>query len=191
MKKFNWGKFAEGRVVVKFSSEEEIKDFCENAFIREFKFYNKKTKIEDIINNWKKHNYMGLVAKNKLLIRTSKNESDEFVELVFWKYYMPKRKKKIETEKIEGIYTLKDFEDRKIYIQCDKKWKAKELFKALDRRGWRWASGDRLKESNTHWEIYEDETYYCSAQDKDKQIRYGTTEDYCYAEVVDFSKILF
>ena len=191
MKKFNWEKFAEGRVIVKFSSEEEVKDFCENAFIREFKFYNKRTKVEDIIDDWKRHNYMGLVARNKLLIRASKNESDEFVELVFWKYYMPKRKKEIKAEEIKGIYTLKDFEDRKIYIQCDKQWKAKELFKALDRRGWRWASGERLKESNTHWEIYEDQTYYCSAQDRDKQIRYGTAEEYCYAEVVDFSKILF
>ena len=191
MKKFNWEKFAEGKIVVKFSSEEEIKDFCENAFIREFKFYNKRTKIEDVIDDWKRHNYMGLVARNKLLIRTSKNESDGFVELVFWEYCMPKRKKKVKAEEIKGVYTLKDFEDRKIYIQCDKQWKAKELFKALDRRGWRWASGERLKESNTHWKIYEDETYYCSAQDRDKQIRYGTTEDYCYAEVVDFSKILF
>ena len=134
---------------------------------------------------------MRIVARNKKLIRTIREESDEFIELVFWEYYMPKRKKKVKAEKIKGIYTLKDFEDRKIYIQCDKKWKAKELFKALDRRGWRWASGDRLKESNTHWEIYEDQTYYCSAQDRDKQIRYGTTEEYCYAEVVDFSKILF
>ena len=191
MKKFNWEKFAEGKIVVKFSSKEEIKDFCENAFIREFKFYNKRTKIKDVIDDWNRHNYMGLVAKNKLLIRTSKNESDGFVEIVFWEYYMPKRKKKIETEELKGVYTLKDFEDRKIYIQCDKQWKAKELFKALDRRGWRWASGERLKESNTHWEIYENETYYCSAQDRDKQIRYGTTEDYCYAQVVDFSKILF
>ena len=191
MKKFDWEKFNEEKIVVKFSSKEEIKDFCENAFIREFKFYNKRTKIEDVIDNWKRHNYMGLVARNKLLIRTSRNESDEFIELVFWEYCMPKRKKKIETEKIKGIYTLKDFEDRKIYIQCKKRYEAKELFKALDRRGWRWASGERLKESNTHWEIYEDETYYCSAQDRDKQIRYGTTEDYCYAEVVDFSKILF
>lgn len=191
MKKFNWEKFAEGKIVVKFSSEEEVKDFCENAFIREFKFYNKRTKVEDIIDDWKRHNYMGLVARKKLLIRASKNESDEFVELVFWEYYMPKRKKEIKAEEIEGVYTLKDFEERKIYIQCDKQWKAKELFKALDRRGWRWASGERLKESNTHWEIYEDKTYYCSAQDRDKQIRYGTTEDYCYAEVVDFSKILF
>ena len=191
MKKFDWEKFNEGKIVVKFSSEEEVKDFCENAFIREFKFYNKRTKVEDIIDDWKKHNYMGLVARNKLLIRASKNESDEFVELVFWEYYIPKRKKEIKAEEIKGIYTLKDFEDRKIYIQCKKRWEAKELFKALDRRGWRWASGDRLKESNTHWEIYEEETYYCSAQDRDKQIRYGTTEEYCYAEVVDFSKILF
>ena len=191
MKKFNCEKFTEGKIVVKFSSKEEINDFCENAFMREFKFYNKRTKIKDVIDDWKKHNYMGLVAKNKLLIRTSKNESDEFVELVFWEYYMPKRKKEIKAEEMKGIYTLKDVEDRKIYIQCDKQWKAKELFKALDRRGWRWASGDRLKESNTHWEIYEEETYYCSAQDRDKQIRYGTTEDYCYAKVVDFSKILF
>ena len=191
MKKFNWEKFTEGKIIVRFSSEEEIKDFCENAFIREFKFYNKRTKIEDVIDDWKRHNYMGLVARNKLLIRTSKNESDEFVELVFWEYYMPKRKKEVKAEEIKGIYTLKDFEDRKIYIQCDKQWKDKELFKALDRRGWTWASGERLKESNTHWEIYGDETYYCSAQDRDKQIRYGTTEDYCYAKVVDFSKILF
>ena len=44
MKKFNWEDFAEGKIVVKFSSKEEIKDFCENAFIREFKFYNKRTK---------------------------------------------------------------------------------------------------------------------------------------------------
>ena len=191
MKKFNWEDFAEGKIVIKFSSEEEIKDFCENAFIREFKFYNKRTKIEDVIDDWNRHNYMGLVAKNKLLIRTSKNEEDEFVELVFWEYCMPKRKKEIKAEEIKGIYTLKDFEDRKIYIKWKKRWEAKELFKALDRRGWRWASGERLKESNTHWEIYEDQTYYCSAQDRDKQIRYGTTEEYCYAEVVDFSKILF
>lgn len=191
MKKFNWEKFTEGRIVVKFSSKEEVKDFCENAFMREFKFYNKRTKVEDIINDWKKHNYMGLVAKNKLLIRTSKNESDEFVELVFWEYYMPKRKKKIETEKIKGVYTLKDFEDRKIYIRCDKQWKAKKLFKALDRRGWTWASGERLKESNTHWEIYEDETYYCKAQEKDKQIRYGRDDEFVNAKLVDFSKVLF
>ena len=192
MKKFNWEKFAEGKIVVKFSSKEEIKDFCENAFMREFKFYNKRTKIKDVIDDWNRHNYMGLVAKNKLLIRTSKNENDGFVELVFWEYYMPKRKKEIKAEEMKGIYTLKDFEDRKIYIQCDKQWKAKELFKALDRRGWRWASGDRLKESNTHWEIYGDETYYCSAQDRDKQIRYGQTKEVIYEkEVVDFSKILF
>ena len=191
MKKFNWEKFAEGKIAVKFSSKEEIKDFLENAFMREFKFYNKRTKIKDVIDDWNRHNYMGLVAKNKLLIRTSKNESDGFVEIVFWEYYMPKRKKEVKAEEIKGVYTLKDFEDRKIYIQCDKRWKAKELFKALDRRGWRWASGERLKESNTHWEIYEDKTYYCSAQDRDKQIRYGTTEEYCYAEVVDTSKILF
>ena len=104
---------------------------------------------------------------------------------------MPKRKKEIATEKIKGVYTLKDFEDRKIYIQCKNKWEAKELFKILNRRGWRWASGERLKESNTHWEIYEGQTYYCKAQEKDKQIRYGTTEDYYYTEVVDFSKVLF
>ena len=48
MKKFNWEDFAEGKIVVKFSSKEEIKDFCENAFIREFKFYNKRTKIKDM-----------------------------------------------------------------------------------------------------------------------------------------------
>ena len=114
MKKFNWEKFAEGKIAVKFSSKEEIKDFCENAFIREFKFYNKRTKIKDVIDDWNRHNYMGLVAKNKLLIRTSKNESDGFVELVFWEYCMPKRKKEIATEKIEGIYTFKDFEDRNI-----------------------------------------------------------------------------
>ena len=191
MKKFNWEKFAEGKIAVKFSSKEEIKDFCENAFIREFKFYNKRTKVEDLIYEWDRHRYIGLAGRNKKLTRTLREENDEFVELVFWEYYMPKRKKEIAKEKIEGIYTLKDFEDRKIYIQCDKKWKAKELFKALDRRGWRWASGDKLKESNTHWEIYENETYYCSAQDKDKQIRYGTTEEFCNAEVVDFSKILF
>ena len=191
MKKFNWEKFAEGKIAVKFSSKEEIKDFCENAFIREFKFYNKRTKIKDVIDDWNRHNYMGLVAKNKLLIRTSKNESDGFIELVFWEYYMPKRKKEVKTEEIKDIYTLKDFEDRKIYIQCKKRWEAKELFKALDRRGWRWASGERLKESNTHWQIYEGQTYYCKAQERDKQIRYGTTEEYCYAEVVDFSKILF
>lgn len=191
MKKFNWEKFAEGKIAVKFSSKEEIKDFCENAFIREFKFYNKKTKVEDLIYEWDRHRYIGLMARNKKLTRTLREENDEFIELVFWEYYMPKRKKEIAKEKIKGIYTLKDFEDRKIYIQCDKKWKAKELFKTLDRRGWRWASGDKLKESNTHWEIYEDGTYYCSAQDKDKQIRYGTTEEFCNAEVVDFSKILF
>ena len=104
---------------------------------------------------------------------------------------MPKRKKEIKAEEIKGIYTLKDFEDRKIYIQCDKHWKAKELFKALDRRGWTWASGDKLKESNTHWEVYEDGTYYCSAQDKDKQIRYGDAEEFYEKELVDFSKILF
>lgn len=191
MKKFNWEKFAEGRIVVKFSSKEEIKDFCENAFIREFKFYNKRTKIKDVIDDWNRHNCMGLIAKNKLLIRTSKNESDGFVELVFWEYYMPKRKKKIETEKIEGVYTFRDFEDRNIYIRCKKRWEAKELFKILKRRGWIWASGDSLKEENTRWEVYRDQTYYCSAQDRDKQIRYGTTEDYCYTKVVDFSKILF
>ena len=191
MKKFNWEDFAEGKIVVKFSSEEEIKDFCENAFIREFKFYNKKTKVEDLIYEWDRHRYIGLMARNKKLTRTLREENDEFVELVFWEYYMPKRKKKIETEKMKGIYTLKDFEDRKIYIQCDKKWKAKELFKILKRRGWIWASGDSLKEENTRWEVYRDQTYYCSAQDKDKQIRYGTTEEFCNAEVVDFSKILF
>ena len=191
MKKFDWEKFNEEKIVVKFSSKEEIKDFCENAFIREFKFYNKATKVEDLIYEWDRHRYMGLVARNKKLIRTIREESDEFIELVFWEYYMPKRKKKVKAEKIEGIYTLKDFEDRKIYIQCDKKWKAKELFKILKKRGWIWASGDSLKEENTHWEIYGDETYYCSAQDRDKQIRYGTTEEFCNAEVVDFSKILF
>ena len=191
MKKFNWEDFAEGKIVVKFSSKEEIKDFCDNAIIREFKFYNKATKVEDLIYERDRHRYMGLVARNKKLIRTIREESDEFIELVFWEYYMPKRKKKVKAEKIKGIYTLRDFEDRKIYIQCDKQWKAKELFKALDRRGWRWASGERLKESNTHWEIYEGKTYYCKAQEKDKQIRYGTAEEYCYAEVVDFSKILF
>ena len=89
-------------------------------------------------------------------------------------------------------HALKDFEDRKIYIQCDKKWKAKELFKALDRRGWRWASGERLKESNTHWEIYENQTYYCKAQEKDKQIRYGRADEFVDEKLlVDFSKILF
>ena len=191
MKKFNWEKFAEGKIAVKFSSKEEIKDFCENAFIREFKFYNKKTKVEDLIYEWDRHRYIGLMARNKKLTRTLREENDEFIELVFWEYYMPKRKKEIATEEIKGIYTLKDFKERKIYIQCDKRWKAKELFKALDKRGWRWASGEKLKESNTHWEIYEDQTYYCSAQDKDKQIRYGTTEEFCNAEVVDFSKILF
>ena len=51
MKKFDWEDFAEGKIVVKFSSKEEIKDFCENAFIREFKFYNKRTKIEDVIDD--------------------------------------------------------------------------------------------------------------------------------------------
>ena len=191
MKKFNWEDFAEGKIVVKFSSEEEIKDFCENAFIREFKFYNKRTKTEDVINDWKRHNYMGLVAKNKLLIRTFKEESDEFVELVFWEYYMPKRKKEVKAEEIKGVYTLKDFEDRKIYIKCDKLWKAKELFKALDRRGWTWASGEKLKKSNTHWEIYEDQTYYCKAQEKDKQIRYGVDDEFINAKLVDFSSILF
>ena len=190
MKKFNWEKFAEGKIVVKFSSKEEIKDFCENAFIREFKFYNKATKVEDLIYEWDRHRYVGLVARNKKLIRTIREENDEFVELVFWEYCMPKRKKKIETEKMEGIYTLKDFEDRKIYIQCKNKWEAKELFKILDRRGWRWASGERLRESNTHWEIYENETYYCKAQDKDKQIRYGRDDEFCNAKLVDFSKIL-
>ena len=191
MKKFNWEDFAKGKIAVKFSSKEEIKDFCENAFIRDFKFYNKKTKVEDLIYEWDRHRYIGLMARNKKLTRTLKEESDEFIELVFWEYCMPKRKQEIAKEKIKGVYTLKDFEDRKIYIQCDKQWKAKELFKALDRRGWRWASGDRLKESNTHWEIYGDQTYYCKAQEKDKQIRYGTAEDYCYTKVVDFSKILF
>ena len=191
MKKFDWEKFNEEKIVVKFSSKEEIIDFLDNAFIRGFGFYNKRSKKEDLIYEWDRHRYIGLIAKNKKLIRTFKEESDEFVELVFWEYCMPKRKKKIKAEELKGIYTLKDFEDRKIYIQCDKKWKAKELFKAFDRRGWRWASGDRLKESNTHWEIYEDQTYYCKAQEKDKQIRYGTTEEYCEKEVVDFSKILF
>ena len=191
MKKFDWEKFNEEKIVVKFSSKEEIIDFLDNAFIRGFGFYNKRSKKEDLIYEWDRHRYIGLIAKNKKLIRTFKEESDEFIELVFWEYCMPKRKKKVKSEEIKGIYTLKDFEDRKIYIQCDKKWKAKELFKALDRRGWRWASGDRLKESNTHWEIYEDKTYYCKAQEKDKQIRYGTAEEFYEKELVDFSSILF
>ena len=144
-----------------------------------------------MIYEWDRHRYIGLIAKNKKLIRTFKEESDEFIELIFWEYCMPKRKKEIAKEKIKGIYTLKDFEDRKIYIQCKNKWEAKELFKALDKRGWRWASGDRLKESNTHWEIYEDKTYYCKAQDKDKQIRYGTDDQFVNAKLVDFSSILF
>ena len=135
MKKFNWEKFAEGKIAVKFSSKEEIKDFCENAFIREFKFYNKRTKVEDLIYEWDRHRYIGLMARNKKLTRTLREENDEFVELVFWEYYMPKRKKEIAKEELKGVYTLKDFEDRKIYIQCDKQWKAEELFKALDRRG--------------------------------------------------------
>ena len=60
MKKFNWEKFDKEQIIVKFSSEEEVKDFCENAFIREYKFYNKATKIENFITEWKKDNSTGL-----------------------------------------------------------------------------------------------------------------------------------
>ena len=42
MKKFDWEKFNEEKIVVKFSSKEEIIDFLDNAFIREFGFYNKR-----------------------------------------------------------------------------------------------------------------------------------------------------
>ena len=100
MKKFDWEKFNEEKIVVKFSSKEEIIDFLDNAFIRGFEFYNKRSKKEDLIYEWDRHRYIGLIAKNKKLIRTFKEESDEFIELIFWEYYMPKRKKKIATEKI-------------------------------------------------------------------------------------------
>jgi len=183
---FDWEKFTQEDIAVFFKSTEEIYDFLENAKIRGFRFYNKRSKGLNFVGAWKDDNTLGLFStNNKRLLRTNcaVNEND-----VYWTDCMVKVEKKTQS-KLPKIYTLKDFEEEKIVINCQNRWQAENLLKTLHLRGWTWNSRDSLL-NFTRCSEYQKYTYY-RANKRKKGIVYGNVHgsgtDY---NVVKYEEVL-
>lgn len=197
---FDWSEYKEGNILVIFSSYGEVSTFCKRAFEENITFLNKKTTINTTYDEIYKSDYrLGLVCnKSDKMLRKDKKlwggEVIPFNQLHFLEYSHAKK-----THIALGSYTLNDFFERKIAINCKTKVEAKMLFIALKRHGWTWAGGQPLDENNTYWEQHEDETAYNGTDedrgrtDKRKKIRYGRAR---YAgsnlnfKVVDFKEVI-
>ncbi len=197
---FDWNEYKEGNILVVFSTYGEISRFCNMALKNDLLFLNKKTSISTTYNAIQESNYrLGLACnKSGKMLRKDKRlwggEVVDFKQLQFLEYSHAKK-----THTALGSYTLNDFFERKIAINCKTKVEAKMLFMALKRQGWVWAGGQPLDENNTYWEQHENETTYNGTDedrgrnDKRKRIRYGRAR---YAEsnlnfkVVDFKEVI-
>ncbi len=197
---FDWNEYKEGNILVVFSTYGEVLRFCQRALKENLLFLNKKTTIRTTYDEIYRSDFrLGLVCnKSDKMIRKDKRlwggEIVHFDQLHFLEY---SHAKKVHTTL--GNYTLDDFFERKIAINCKTKIEAKMLFMALKRQGWTWAGGQPLDENDTHWENREDETTYNGTDedrgrtDKRKRIRYGSAE---YArnnldfKVVDFKEVM-
>jgi len=198
---FDWNEYKEGNILVVFSNYSETLKFCQMALQKDLSFLNKKTSIQttyDAISesNWR----LGLACnKSDKMIRKDKKiwggEVIHFNQLQFLEYSHAKK-----TPTALGSYTLNDFFERKIAINCKTEVEAKMLFRTLKRQGWTWAGGQPLDENNTYWEQHEDETVYNGTDEdrgrnnKRKRIRYGSAK---YAEsslnfkVVNFKEVIY
>ena len=175
--------------------------FCQRALKEGLTFLNKKTTIRTTFDSIRESNYrLGLVCnKSGKMLRKDKElwggEIVKFSQLQFLEY--PHSKKTFETL---GNYTLNDFFERKIAINCKTEVEAKMLFRVLKTQGWRWAGGEVLNENYTHWQQEEERTTYNATdeyryrQNKEKRIRFGSLEyarDNLDFKVVGFKEVMY
>lgn len=198
---FDWKEYKEGNILVVFSTYGEVLKFCQKALEENMTFLNKKTTISTTQNAISESNWrLGLACnKSDKMIRKDKKiwggEVIHFNQLQFLEYSHAKK-----TPTALGSYTLNDFFERKIAINCKTEVEAKMLFMALKRQGWMWAGGQPLDENDTRWREYENETTYNGTDEdrerinKSKRIRFGRAK---YAEsslnfkVVDFKEVMY
>lgn len=198
---FDWNEYKEGNMLVIFSCCSEIMNFCQKALKEGLTFLNKKTTISTTYNSIDESYYkLGLICnKSGKMLRKDKRlwggEVVHFRELQFLEY--PRAERTFETL---GNYTLNDFLERKIAINCKTETEAKMLFRILRKQGWTWAGGRILNENDTHWQQEEDRTTYNAtdeyrySQNKEKRIRFGSLEyarDNLDFKIVDFKEVMY
>ena len=195
---FDWNEYKEGNMLVIFSCCSEIMNFCQKALKEGLTFLNKKTTISTTYNSIDESYYkLGLICnKSGKMLRKDKRlwggEVVHFRELQFLEY--PRAERTFETL---GNYTLNEFFERKIAINCKTEVEAKMVLK---KQGWRWAGGEVLDEDDTRWFQEEERTTYNATdeyryrQDKEKRIRFGSAEyarDNLDFKVVDFKEVMY
>lgn len=198
---FDWNEYKEGNILVIFSTYGEISRFCNMALQKDLSFLNKKTTINTTCDSiYESHYRLGLICnKSGKMLRKDKrlwgSEVVYFDQLQFLEY--PHAKK---TLMVLGDYTLNDFLERKIAINCKTEVEAKMLFRVLKKQGWTWAGGQELNENETYWYQKEERTTYNATDedrgriDKRKRIRYGSVEyarDNLDFKVVDFKEVMY
>ena len=198
---FDWNEYKESNILVIFSTYGEISRFCNMALQNDLLFLNKRTTINTTFDSIDESNYILGLACNKSgkMLRKDKRlwggEVVNFNQLQFLKY---PHAKKISTAL--GDYTLNDFFERRIAINCKTETEAKMLFRILRKQGWTWAGGRILNENDTHWQQEEDRTTYNATdeyryrQNKEKRIRFGSLEyarDNLDFKVVDFKEVIY
>ena len=198
---FDWNEYKEGNILVVFSNYGEIMDFCRRALKEDLLFLNKKTTIRTTYDSIGESNYrLGLACnKSGKMLRKDKRwwegEIINFDKLNFLEYHHTEK-----TLMALENYTLNEFFERKIAINCKTEVEAKMLFRVLKKHGWRWAGGAALNECDTHWqEEGEGTTYnatneYRYRENKEKRIRFGSLEyarDNLDFKVVDFKEVMY
>lgn len=198
---FDWNEYKEGNMLIVFSCCSEVMDFCKRALKEGLTFLNKKTTISTTYNSIDESYYkLGLTCnKSGKMLRKDKRlwegEIVNFRELQFLEY--PKEKKVFMAL---GEYTLNEFFERKIAINCKTEVEAKMLFRVLKKQGWTWAGGTPLNENDTHWHQEEERTTYNATdeerykQNKSKRIRFGSSEyarDNLDFKIVDFKEVMY
>ena len=198
---FDWNEYKEGNILVIFSTYGEITRFCNMALQKDLSFLNKKTTILTTFNSINESNFrLGLVCnKSGKMLRKDKRlwggEVVKFSQLQFLEY--PHAKKTLTTL---GNYTLNEFFERKIAINCKTETEAKMLFRILKTQGWTWAGNRPLNENDTHWQQEEERTTYNAtdeyrySQNKEKRIRFGSLEyarDNLDFKIVDFKEVMY
>ena len=198
---FDWNEYKEGNILVVFSNYGEVRDFCRKALEEGLLFLNKKTTIRTTYDSIGESNYrLGLACnKSGKMLRKDKKlwegEIINFDKLNFLEY--PHTEK---TLMASGNYTLNEFFERKIAINCKTEVEAKMLFRVLKKHGWRWAGGEALNECDTHWHQEEERTTYNATneyryrENKEKRIRFGSLEyarDNLDFKVVDFKEVMY
>lgn len=198
---FDWGEYKEGNILVTFNSYFDIKNFCKKAQEEGIQFVNSKTTIRTTEDAISESNFrIGLACnKSDKMIRKDKKywkgEVVNFKQLQFLEY--PHAKK---TPTVLGSYTLNDFFERKIAINCKTRAEAKMLFIVLKRQGWTWAGGQILDEDDTRWGEYKEKTAYNGTDEdrervnKQKRIRFGSAEyarDNLNFKIVNFKEVMY